>query len=546
MALVFDQDARTALMEGVNAVADAEKGTLGPRGRSVALHQKAAQRGAKYSDPVAPDAHVLITNDGATIAESIVLEDPLKNMGAQLVKEAAEKANEAAGDGTTTTIVLVQALLQKAFRLIAAGAQPLSLRTGMQKAAQAALKRLESLARPCTGVHNLARIAALSCRDEQLGALIGESVAQAGVEGVVKVDESQTFETTLALRQGLTLERGMLTPAMATDEMRGVAELEDPYILLCNKEFTNPQDLIPALLIAAEHDRPCLVICDGVKDGALALILENKREGDMDIVAIQAPEYGEGRIWAMEDLAIATGGVYVTDALGMNVRDVTEEMLGTARHVTVEARQTVINGGGGDPKRIAAREAELRHQIETTDYAFNRERYQTRLARLAAGIAVVNVGGRTETERWDRRKRAEDAVAATQAAVAEGIVPGGGVALLWIRDAVEEVVAELAGDERFGAQILTEGLAVPLRQILVNAGIEPGPVLVELRNAGDDFGYDVVASKCVSMDEAGIVDPKKVVRVALECAISCASTVLTTEAVVTAKFDPEEQPPVPE
>ena len=535
MDIKYNEEVRRGMLAGIDKLADTVKVTLGPRGRNVAMHQKADRQGADYSDRAAAGAPILVTNDGVTIARSIVLADPVENMGAQLIKEVALKTNDGAGDGTTTAIVLAQSLLHEAFRNAAAGADLMALRRGIQSGASAASAALADMARPVSTREDMARVAAISCADETLGDMIGEALDRVGPEGVVTVENGQRLETALNILEGIVFERGFVSPLMATDEMKTAAELDDPYILLCDKKFTDAQDLIPALMCAAEDDRPILIISDGVEGEALALIHTNKVEGDMDIVCVPAPLYGEGRRWRMEDMAVQTGGVYVTAELGLDVRKVTRDMLGTAKHVKVTRQQTVITGPGGDPAAIEKRVQELRWLVEHTDYEFDRQRHRERLAAFVSGVVRIDVGGRTEPEIWERKMRVEDAVNAARAAREEGVVPGGGIALLNAAPALDALEETLEGDERTGVMALRRAIEAPVRQIAVNAGLDGGAVTARLLREKPGTGYDADRDCYADMLEAGVIDPVKVTRLALECAASLTATLLAAEAGVTDK-----------
>ena len=535
MDIKYNEEVRRGMLAGIDKLADTVKVTLGPRGRNVAMHQKANQQGADYSDRAAAGAPILVTNDGVTIARSIVLADPVENMGAQMIKEVALKTNDGAGDGTTTAIVLAQSLLHEAFRNAAAGADLMALRRGIQSGAAAASAALADMARPVSTREDMARVAAISCADETLGDMIGEALDRVGPEGVVTVENGQRLETALNILEGIVFKRGFVSPLMATDEMKTAAELDDPYILLCDKKFTDAQDLIPALMCAAEDDRPILIISDGVEGEALALIHTNKVEGDMDIVCVPAPLYGEGRRWRMEDMAVQTGGVYVTAELGQDVRKVTRDMLGTAKHVKVTRQQTVITGPGGDPAAIEKRVQELRWLVEHTDYEFDRQRHRERLAAFVSGVVRIDVGGRTEPEIWERKMRVEDAVNAARAAREEGVVPGGGIALLNAAPALDALAETLEGDERTGVMALRRAIEAPVRQIAVNAGLDGGAVAARLLREKPGIGYDADGDRYADMLEAGVIDPVKVTRLALECAASLTATLLAAEAGVTDK-----------
>lgn len=559
MAVIIGDSVRSSFLAGVDTLADAVRITLGPMGRNVALHQKANIRGAEYSDTARPDAPVLVTNDGVTIARSIVLEDPLRNMGAQLVKEAAIAVNDGAGDGTTTTIVIVQALLKEAFRCVIAGADPLALRRGIQTAGDAALKLLADAATPVSAEREIADVATISCQNPELGALIGHAFHAVGHEGIVTVDDSQRMDTTLDIAEGIVFERGLLSPHLASDQIHGSCLLENPYILLTDKKLTSSQDLIPALICAAEDGRDCLIICDGIEDDALALLIQNKREGDMNVACVLAPEYGEGRRWRMDDLAVQTGGLFVSEEMGLSLRDVDRAMLGSAAHVLVERNRTTITGGTGDPAKVKERADQLRYYAEHTDYEFNRKRHAERLAKFVSGVATIKVGGVTEAEQAERKMRAEDAVNAARAAFEEGVVAGGGVALFDVARELEAQLEEPSGSghlgaqrenssdgelrvapwgglsdgELLGARIALKALRAPLWQIAHNAGENADVVLAHVGECEAGTGFNTATRAYVNMRKAGIVDPLRVTRSALEAAFSAAGTALLTEAGVT-------------
>lgn len=524
--------ARGALMRGIDKLADTVRGTLGPRGRNVAIYQKQNIRDADFSDRKSAGAHVLITNDGVTVARSIVLPDPQENMGAQLLKEVAIKTNEGAGDGTTTAVVLCQAMLQAAFRNLEAGAEPMALRRGMKRAGDCVLDVLRGAARPISTEAEIARVASISSQEEELGELIGRALYTVGSEGVISIDESQRGETKLEIQEGIVFDRGLPTMDMATDEKGTMAELHDPYILLCDAKIDNPHDLLPFLIIAAEAGHSCLVISEGVEGDALGLVLENKRNGDIDIVCVNAPEYGEGRRWRMEDLAVQTGSTYITRDMGMNIRDVTGDMVGRAGYVKVSRNHTIIRDPGGDPAAVAERVAELRHMAANTEYEFNRERYKERLAKFVSGVARLEVGGRTEPEIWERKMRAEDAVNAARAAYAEGVVPGGGVALLAAKEKLDFLAGVLEGDERTGVRIVAEAIAEPCRRILWNAGLDGVSITEKLLTMPAGTGFDMETEAFADLLEKGIMDPLRVTRLAFENALSVAATVISAEAGV--------------
>ena len=529
MDMAPGQKIQKRMMAGIEKLAGAVKMTLGPLGRNAVLHQKANLYGADYSDIPQAGSHVLVTNDGVTIAKSIVLADPYENMGASFLRDAAVKTNEVVGDGTSTTIVLAESILRDAFRNITAGASPTGIRQGIQAAAETAQKALAASAMPITTQEEITHIATVSCQDEKLGAMVGEALHTIGLEGVVTVGESGRAETSLTIEQGTVLDRGLISPLMATDKTKTLAELRNPYILICDEKFTDPQDLLPALILAAEAGRSCLIICEGIEGNALGLILKNKLEGDMDVACVTAPLYGEGRKWRMEDLAIQVGGAFVTKELGYDVRQITEDMLGTALYVKTTGHQTIIIGGGGKQEEIDRQIEKLRYLAEHMDYDFNKNRYQERLARFVSGIAHIEVGGRTEPELWERKMRAEDAVGAARAAFEKGIVPGGGIALFNLAPCLDCLAKNFQGDEKLGIRIVRDAVKAPARQILENAGLDSAALFARLEELAPGIGYDLFSGHYVNMISAGIIDPFPVVSMALHTACSVAGTVLTAE-----------------
>ncbi len=533
MKITFDAAAREKLLSGGEKLAKAVGVTLGPKGRNVAMYQKRNAQGASYADRAGAGAPVLITNDGATVAQGIVLEDPLEDVGVQLLRQAALKTNTAAGDGTTTATVLACGLLREALRRESAGCNPVLLRSGMEKAGKAAVEALGKMAKSARDEQILARVATVSCGEESLGDKIGRAVYAVGREGSVTLEDSQTGETTLEIQEGIVLERGFLAPEMATNPDKTMAELEEPYILLCDTKITSIHQLLPMLMLCAEDGHDALIICEGLEGDALSTVLRTNMQGDLRIVCIEAPLYGDGRRWRMEDLAVQLGGMYLTSQLRLDIADVTVEMLGKARRVTVTARQTILSGPGGDPRAIEERIRMLRHLAEHEDYEFNRKRHQQRLAQLSAGVAILRVGGKTQTEQWERKLRAEDGVHAAQAAQAEGIVAGGGTALLRLIPAVLACAASLTGDEAAGAQALARALEAPLGQIAENAGCDRGYILARLGEMPEEMGYDAMQNRYVDMFRAGIIDPLCVTRTALESAVSVAASIVTTQAGVT-------------
>ena len=528
--IVFGEDIRRRMMSGIDKLADAVKATLGPKGRNATMHQKAGLRGSDYSDTATADAKVLVTNDGVTIARAFVLEDPVENMGVELMKSVAIKTNDTAGDGTTTATILAQAILQEGFKNVASGANPIQLQKGILKATDCAVEALHENAIEISTKEEISNVAAISCEDKELGALVGEALDRVGMEGVIKVDETGKYVTTLDIQEGIVFERGFISPYMCTDKNQTVCELKDAYILMTDKEVTSPQDLVPALMLAAEDGKSFLLICNGLEADALTLINNPLHELELDMCAIVAPNYGEGREWRMEDLAVQTGGTYISDKFGLDIRKVTREQLGTAADIRITKMQTVITGAGGDPEAVEKRTQELRYLVENTDYEFNKQRYEERLAKFVSGVAVIDVGGQTQTELWERKMRIEDAVNAARASLEEGIVAGGGIAYLGVLDTVSAFADTLDGDERTGAKVLLEALKAPTRQIALNAGLDGPAVLAHLAEQPKGTGYDVDTDTYVDMVKSGIIDPVKVSRLALESAASIASTLLTTEA----------------
>lgn len=528
--IVFGEDIRHRMMSGIDKLADAVKATLGPKGRNATMHQKASLRGSDYSDTAMADAKVLVTNDGVTIARAFVLEDPVENMGVELMKSVAIKTNDTAGDGTTTATILAQAILQEGFKNVAAGANPIQLQKGILKAADRAVEALHNNAIEISTKEEMSSVAAISCEDRELGAMVGEALDKVGMEGVIKVDETGKYVTSLDIQEGIVFERGFISPYMCTDKNQTVCELKDAYILMTDKEVTNPQDLVPALMLAAEDGKSFLLICNGLEAEALTLINNPLHELELDMCAIVAPNYGEGREWRMEDLAVQTGGTYISDKFGLDIRKVTREQLGTAADIRITKMQTVITGAGGDPEAVEKRTQELRYLVENTDYEFNKQRYEERLAKFVSGVAVIDVGGQTQTELWERKMRIEDAVNAARASLEEGIVAGGGIAYLDVLETVSAFADTLDGDERTGAKVLLEALKAPARQIALNAGLDGPAVLAHLAEQPKGTGYDVDNDEYVDMVKSGIIDPVKVSRLALESAASVASTLLTTEA----------------
>jgi len=525
----FGIEARTGLEIGVNKLANTVRVTLGPKGRNVVLDKK-------YGTP-------MITNDGVTIAKEIELEEAFENMGAQLLKEAATKTNDVAGDGTTTAVVLAQAMIEEGLKNIAAGANPIILRKGMQKATNAAVEAIKSMSQKIDGKNHIAKVAAISAGDDEVGTMIADAMEKVSNDGVITVEESKTMNTELDLVEGMQFDRGYLSAYMATDMEKMVAQLDNPYILITDKKITNIQDILPVLEQIVQTGSKLLIIAEDVEGEALATIILNKIRGTFQCVAVKAPGFGDRRKAMLEDIAILTGGQVVTSDLGLELKDTTIDMLGRAKTVKVEKENTIIVNGSGEKSQIDARIAQIKVQIDETTSDFDKEKLQERLAKLSGGVAVIKVGAPTETELKEKKLRMEDALAATRAAVEEGIIAGGGATLIHAMKSVEKVMNELKGDEKTGAAIVMKSLESPVRQIADNAGIEGAVVVNKLKESAVGIGFDVIAEDYVNMVDAGIIDPTKVTRSALQNATSVASTLLTTEAVVADIKEPE--PPMP-
>jgi chaperonin GroEL len=525
----YGVDARTALETGVNRLADTVKITLGPKGRNVVLDKK-------YGTPV-------ITNDGVTIAKEIELEDAFENMGAQLLKEVATKTNDVAGDGTTTATVLAQAMIREGLKNIAAGANPIILRRGMQKATEAAVNAIVGMSQKVDGKNHIAKVAAISADDQSVGEIIAEAMEKVSSDGVITVEESKTMNTELETVEGMQFDRGYLSAYMATDMEKMVAVLDDPHILITDKKISNIQDLLPLLEQIVQTGAKLLIIAEDVDGEALATLILNKIRGTFNCVAVKAPGFGDRRKAMLEDIAILTGGQVVSSELGIDLKDTTVDMLGRAKTIKVEKENTIIIDGQGDKSQINARVAQIKVQIDETTSDFDREKLQERLAKLAGGVAVIKVGAATETELKEKKHRMEDALSATRAAVEEGIISGGGSAYIHAITTVRENIENLSGDEKTGAEIVIKALESPLRQIADNAGIDGSVVVYKLKEKLSGIGFDVITESYINMVEAGIIDPTKVARSALQNATSVASTLLTTESVVADIKEPE--PPMP-
>jgi len=518
----FSSDARSAMVRGVDILADTVKVTLGPKGRNVVLEKS-------FGSP-------LITNDGVTIAKEIELEDHFENMGAKLVSEVASKTNDIAGDGTTTATVLTQAIVREGIKNVTAGANPIGIRRGIETAVAAAVEALKNNAIPVSNKEAIAQVAAVSSRSEKVGEYISEAMEKVGKDGVITIEESRGMETELEVVEGMQFDRGYLSQYMVTDNEKMVADLENPYILITDKKISNIQEILPLLESILQSSRPLLIIADDVDGEALPTLVLNKIRGTFNVVAVKAPGFGDRRKAMLEDIAILTGGTVITEDLGLELKDATIEALGQAAKVSVDKDSTVIVEGAGNPEAIANRVAVIKSQIETTTSEFDREKLQERLAKLSGGVAVIKVGAATETELKEMKLRIEDALNATRAAVEEGIVAGGGTALVNVIPAVEAL--ELTGDEATGRSIVLRALEEPVRQIAYNAGYEGSIVIDRLKNAEAGTGFNAATGEWVNMIESGIIDPVKVSRSALQNAASVASLILTTEAVVANKPEP--------
>ena len=524
----FSSDARSAMVRGVDILADTVKVTLGPKGRNVVLEKS-------FGSP-------LITNDGVTIAKEIELEDHFENMGAKLVSEVASKTNDIAGDGTTTATVLTQAIVREGIKNVTAGANPIGIRRGIETAVAAAVEALKNNAIPVANKEAIAQVAAVSSRSEKVGEYISEAMEKVGKDGVITIEESRGMETELEVVEGMQFDRGYLSQYMVTDSEKMVADLENPYILITDKKISNIQEILPLLESILQSNRPLLIIADDVDGEALPTLVLNKIRGTFNVVAVKAPGFGDRRKAMLEDIAILTGGTVITEDLGLELKDATIEALGQAARLTVDKDSTVIVEGAGNPEAISHRVAVIKSQIETTTSEFDREKLQERLAKLSGGVAVIKVGAATETELKEMKLRIEDALNATRAAVEEGIVAGGGTALVNVIPAVADL--ELTGDEATGRNIVLRALEEPVRQIAHNAGFEGSIVIDRLKNAEVGTGFNAATGEWVNMIDQGIIDPVKVSRSALQNAASVASLILTTEAVVANKPEPVAPAPV--
>lgn len=521
--ILFGEDARKALQRGIDQLADTVKVTIGPKGRNVVLDKK-------YGAP-------LITNDGVTIAKDIELDDPFENMGAQLVKEVATKTNDAAGDGTTTATLLAQAFVREGLKNLAAGANPMVMRKGMSKAVDAAVKSIAANSQKVNGTQDIARVAAVSSSDEEIGKLIAEAMEKVSTDGVITVEESKTAETYSEVVEGMQFDRGYVTPYMVTDTEKMEAVLDDCLVLITDKKISVIADLLPILEQIVKMGRKLLIIAEDIEGEALSTLIVNRLRGTFTCVAVKAPGFGDRRKEMLQDIAILTGGTVISEDIGIDLKDATMEMLGEARQVKVNKETTTIVDGAGDSEAIKARVNTIRNAIENTTSDFDREKLQERLAKLAGGVAVIKVGAATEVEMKEMKLRIEDALNATRAAVEEGIVAGGGVSYVNAITEVAKLVDQLEGDEKTGVKIIMRGLEEPVRQIAMNAGVDGSVVLDKIVASGKTgYGFDAYKEEYVSMIDAGIVDPTKVNRFALQNAASIASMVLTTESIVSDKI----------
>ncbi len=529
-AIKYGAEARAALEAGVNKLADTVKVTLGPKGRNVVLDKK-------YGTP-------LITNDGVTIAKDIELEDNFENMGAQLVKEVATKTNDVAGDGTTTATVLAQAMIQEGLKNIAAGANPIILRKGMYKATETAVESIKKMSQKVAGKEHIAMIASVSASDEEVGNMIADAMEKVSNDGVITVEESKSMNTELELVEGMQFDRGYLSAYMSTDMEKMIANLENPYILITDKKISNIQEILPLLEQIVQTGAKLLIIAEDVEGEALTTLIVNKLRGTFNCVAVKAPGFGDRRKEMLKDIAVLTGGTVISDELGLDLKETTLDMLGRAKTVTVTKENTTIVDGAGNKNEISDRVGQIKAQIEETTSEFDKEKLQERLAKLAGGVAVIKVGAATEMELKEKKLRMEDALAATKAAVEEGIISGGGSAYIHCMSDVEKVYNTLDGDEKTGAGIILKALEAPLRQIAVNAGLEGAVIVNTVKESAENYGFNALTEEYVDMVDAGIIDPSKVTRSALQNATSVASTILTTESIV-ADEKTEEPAPMP-
>ena len=517
----FGEEARKSLLNGVNKLADTVKVTLGPKGRNVVLDKQ-------FGAP-------LITNDGVTIAKEIELDDPFENMGARLVKQVSTKTNDVAGDGTTTATVLAQSMIKEGVKNVAAGGDPMAIKRGIDKAVEASVKALKDISSNVNGKEDIARVASISANNEEVGKLISEAMEKVSKDGVITIEESKTSNTELNVVEGMQFDKGYVSPYMVTDTEKMEAVMDNPYILITDKKISNIQEILPLLETLMQNSGKLVIICDDVEQEALSTLILNKLRGVLNVVAVKAPGFGDKRKAMLQDIAILTGGEVITSDLGLELKDTTIEQLGRAKQVKVQKENTIIVDGMGDKQQIVDRVGQLKAQIAEEKSEFTKEALQERLAKIAGGVAVIGVGAATEVEMKDKKLRIEDALSATRAAVEEGIVAGGGTAYLNIIPEVEKEVSTLQGDEKLGASIVLKALEEPAKQIAVNAGLEPAVIVEKVKTAEKGVGFNAANNTYVDMKKAGIVDPTKVSRSALQNAASVASMVLTTESIVTDK-----------
>ena len=514
----FGEDARKSLLEGVNKLADTVKVTLGPKGRNVVLDKN-------YGAP-------LITNDGVTIAKEIELDDSFENMGARLVKEVSEKTNDVAGDGTTTATVLAQSMIKEGVKNVAAGADPMAMKRGIDKAVKSAVEELKKISVPVNGKEDIARVASISANNDEVGELIAEAMEKVSKDGVITIEESKTSNTELNVVEGMQFDKGYVSPYMVTDTEKMEAVVDNPYILITDKKISNIQEILPLLENLMQQSGKLVIICDDIEGEALSTLVLNKLRGVLNVVAVKAPGFGDKRKAMLQDIAILTGGEVITSDLGLELKDTQIEQLGRARQVKVQKENTIIVDGAGDKQQIADRVGQIKAQINETKSEYDKEGLQERLAKMAGGVAVIEVGAATETEMKDKKLRIEDALSATKAAVEEGIVAGGGTALINVAPAVEKTVEGLTGGEKLGATIVLKALEEPVKQIARNAGLEPAVIADNVKKSEVGVGFDASKEEYVDMKKSGIVDPTKVTRSALQNAASIASMVITTESLV--------------
>ena len=515
----FGEDARKSLLEGVNKLADTVKVTLGPKGRNVVLDKS-------FGAP-------LITNDGVTIAKEIELEDKFENMGARLVKEVSTKTNDVAGDGTTTATVLAQSMIKEGVKNVAAGADPMAIKRGIDKAVNTAVDGLKEISSEVNGKEDIARVASISANNKEIGNLIADAMEKVSKDGVITIEESKTSQTELNVVEGMQFDKGYLSPYMATDTEKMEAVLDNPYILITDKKISNIQEILPLLESLMQESGKLLIICDDMEGEALSTLILNKLRGVLNVVVVKAPGFGDKRKAMLEDIAILTGGEVITSDLGLELKDTTVAQLGRAKQVKVQKENTIIVDGAGDKEKIAQRVAQVKAQIEETKSDYDKEQLQERLAKIAGGVAVIGVGAATEVEMKEKKLRIEDALSATKAAVEEGIVAGGGTALINVIPKVSKLVESLEGGEQLGAKIVLTALEEPVKQIARNSGLEPAVIVDKVKNSNPGVGFDASEERYVDMKKEGIVDPTKVTRSALQNAASIASMVLTTESLVT-------------